>query len=89
MSLVGPRPEQPALAQRYSLRAPAFAFRELVAPGITGWAQIRAGYAGDFAESEIKLEHDLFYMKHQSLLLDLVILARTAGITLLGQKGGR
>ena len=55
MSLIGPRPEQPALAAAYIRDVPAFAFRHLVRPGITGWAQVRAGYAADLQETRVKL----------------------------------
>jgi lipopolysaccharide/colanic/teichoic acid biosynthesis glycosyltransferase len=77
MSMVGPRPEQPQLAQAYSRQVPAFAYRQLVRPGITGWAQVRAGYAADLAETRVKLRYDLFYLKNFSFGLDVQILART------------
>ncbi len=77
MSLIGPRPEQPVLAERYVGEAPAFAFRHLVRPGITGWAQVRAPYAADLAETRVKLAFDLFYLKNFSFGLDVQILART------------
>ena len=77
MSLIGPRPEQPALAEAYAREVPAFAYRQLVRPGITGWAQVRAGYAANLAETRVKLEHDLFYLKNCSLGLDVEIFART------------
>ena len=78
MSLVGPRPEQPGLAEAYAVQVPAFAYRQLVRPGITGWAQVRAGYAADLAETRVKLRYDLFYLKNFSFGLDVQILARTA-----------
>jgi lipopolysaccharide/colanic/teichoic acid biosynthesis glycosyltransferase len=77
MSVIGPRPEQAGLAARYTRETPKFALRLLVRPGITGWAQVRAGYAADLAETRIKLSYDLFYLKNVSLALDLQILART------------
>ena len=77
MSLVGPRPEQPALADAYAREVPAFAHRQLVRPGITGWAQVKAGYAANLAESRVKLDHDLFYLKNCSLGLDVEICVRT------------
>jgi lipopolysaccharide/colanic/teichoic acid biosynthesis glycosyltransferase len=77
MSLIGPRPEQPALAEAYVREVPAFAYRQLVRPGITGWAQVKAGYAADLAETRVKLDHDLFYLKNCSLGLDVEICART------------
>jgi lipopolysaccharide/colanic/teichoic acid biosynthesis glycosyltransferase len=77
MSIVGPRPEQPALADSYTRQIPAFTYRQLVRPGITGWAQVRAGYAADLAETRVKLGYDLFYLKNFSFALDLRILVRT------------
>ena len=88
MSLVGPRPEQPVLAEDYALRTPAFAYRQLVRPGITGWAQVRAPYAANLAETRVKLGYDLFYLKHLSLGLDVQILLRTVW-TLIGGGGVR
>ena len=88
MSLVGPRPEQPALAETYAREEPAFAYRQLVRPGITGWAQVRAGYAADLAETRVKLAYDLFYLKNFSLGLDVQICLRTVW-TLLSGGGSR
>jgi lipopolysaccharide/colanic/teichoic acid biosynthesis glycosyltransferase len=84
MSLIGPRPEQPALAEQYTREVPAFAYRQLVRPGITGWAQVRAGYAADLEETKIKLAYDLFYLKNFSLGLDLQILMRTVWTLITG-----
>jgi lipopolysaccharide/colanic/teichoic acid biosynthesis glycosyltransferase len=84
MSIVGPRPEQPGLAQAYGREMPAFAYRQLVRPGITGWAQVRAPYAANLAETEVKLGYDLFYLKNFSFALDLQILLRTFGTLLAG-----
>ena len=84
MSLVGPRPEQPALAEAYAREAPAFAYRQLMRPGITGWAQVRAGYAADLAETRVKLLHDLFYLENCSLALDVEICGRTIWALLSG-----
>ncbi len=88
MSVIGPRPEQPALTEAYIRDIPAFAFRQLVRPGITGWAQVRAGYAADLEETRTKLGYDLFYLKNFSLGLDLQILARTVW-TLISGSGVR
>ena len=88
MSIVGPRPEQPGLAQAYERAIPAFTYRQLVRPGITGWAQVRAPYAADLAETQVKLGYDLFYLKNFSFALDLQIMMRTFG-TVLGGGGVR
>lgn len=77
MSLIGPRPEQPGLTKQYIDAMPAFAYRHLVRPGITGWAQVRAGYAANLEETRVKLAYDLFYVKNFSLVLDLQIILRT------------
>ncbi len=84
MSLVGPRPEQPGLTETYIRQVPAFAYRQLVRPGITGWAQVRAGYAADLAETRVKLGYDLFYLKNFSFGLDVQICARTVWTLLTG-----
>lgn len=88
MSVVGPRPEQPSLTRTYANEMPAFLYRCLVRPGITGWAQVRSGYATDLAETREKLKNDLYYIKYFSAALDVQILIRTVG-TLLGGGGVR
>ncbi len=77
MSLVGPRPEQPAFVDRLERMLPFYQRRHLMRPGITGWAQIRCGYAGSDVGSAWKLCHDLYYVKHRSLGVDLLILCET------------
>ena len=81
LSLVGPRPELPALASQYSARIPYYSARYLVAPGLTGWAQIKHDrdphHSSDFEETRTKLSYDLYYMRHRSLLLDLFVLLQT------------
>jgi lipopolysaccharide/colanic/teichoic acid biosynthesis glycosyltransferase len=84
MSLVGPRPEQPALAEAYAREVPSFAQRALLRPGITGLAQVKAGYAADLDETRVKLRHDLYYVGNCSLSLDLEICARTVWAILSG-----
>ncbi len=88
MSVIGPRPEQPSLAEEYARHMPAFVYRELVRPGITGWAQVRAGYAANLEETRTKLTYDLFYVKNFSFALDVQILVRTIW-TLVGGGGVR
>ena len=77
MSLVGPRPEQPAFVDRLEGMLPFYQRRHLMRPGITGWAQIRCGYAGSDVGSAWKLCHDLYYAKHRSIGVDLLILCET------------
>jgi len=82
MSLVGPRPEQPYFCQILEEQIPYYGQRHCVRPGITGWAQVKYGYGASIEETKRKLEHDLFYIKHMSLTLDLVILFETAKVML-------
>jgi lipopolysaccharide/colanic/teichoic acid biosynthesis glycosyltransferase len=77
MSLVGPRPEQPDFVDRLEQALPFYQRRHLIRPGITGWAQIRCGYAGSDIGSAWKLCHDLYYAKHRSTGVDLLILGET------------
>jgi lipopolysaccharide/colanic/teichoic acid biosynthesis glycosyltransferase len=77
MSIVGPRPEQPEFVDRLEQVVPFYQRRHLMKPGITGWAQVRCGYAGSEVGSAWKVCHDLYYLKHRSLSLNLVILAET------------
>jgi lipopolysaccharide/colanic/teichoic acid biosynthesis glycosyltransferase len=84
MSWVGPRPEALTLDDAYVRDIPHFALRGIVRPGVTGWAQINQGYAHDPDEMRSKLEYDLFYLKHCSLWLDLVIVLRTFAVVFSG-----
>ena len=77
MSLVGPRPEQPQFVDRLEQLLPFYQRRHLIRPGITGWAQIRCGYAGSDIGSAWKLCNDLYYAKHRSAGVDLLILCET------------
>lgn len=86
MSLVGPRSERPELMGVFQQSVPFYRARLLVKPGITGWAQINFGYASDIEETTIKLEYDLYYIKHRGLLLDLIIMLRTPA-TVFGFRG--
>lgn len=86
MSLVGPRAERPELVELFQQHIPFYRARLLVKPGITGWAQVNFGYASTIEETITKLEYDLYYIKHRSILMDLVILLRTPA-TMLGFRG--
>lgn len=88
MSIVGPRPEWTVLSDQYRAQLPVYAYRHLVRPGITGWAQVRGGYAGDLDETRLKVAYDLFYIKHLSFSMDVHILARTVW-TLISGSGAR
>jgi lipopolysaccharide/colanic/teichoic acid biosynthesis glycosyltransferase len=84
MSWVGPRPEAFELDQKYVREIPHFALRGIVRPGVTGWAQINQGYAHEGDAMRLKLEYDLYYLKHCSLWLDLVIVLRTFAVVVAG-----
>lgn len=77
MSVVGPRPERPEFQAELNEKVPFWYARNLVKPGLTGWAQIRSSYASDLSESEEKLSYDLYYLKHASLVLDMEIILST------------
>ena len=79
MSLVGPRAELPSLVHEYQKQIPFYRARLLVKPGLTGWAQINYGYVASVTETVIKLEYDLYYIKHRSLAMDFAIILRTIG----------
>ncbi|MFC4553694.1 sugar transferase [Georgenia faecalis] len=86
MTFVGPRPERPELVLALEVACPGFARRVAVKPGLTGWAQVRHTYTSSVAEAAVKLEYDLYYIRHAGLLLDAEILVRTVGVV-LGRKG--
>ena len=77
MSLVGPRAERPEMVDYFQKHIPFYRARLLVKPGITGWAQINYGYASTIEETITKLEFDLYYIKHRSLVMDFICLLRT------------
>ncbi|QEZ47528.1 sugar transferase [Cupriavidus oxalaticus] len=77
MSLIGPRPEQAPMVDQFSASIPYYPYRHLVRPGLSGWAQVQQGYAGSHAETVTKLSYDLYYVKHCSLALDLLIAVKT------------
>lgn len=86
MSLVGPRPERPELVDVLARDIPFYRTRLLVRPGLTGWAQINHPYGDSVADALQKLEYDLYYLKHRSMMFDLRILLRTPA-TLLKLEG--
>jgi len=79
MSLVGPRAERSELVAQFQKQIPFYRARLLVKPGLTGWAQINYGYVADVTETSVKLEYDLYYIKHRTLGLDFQIILRTIG----------
>jgi sugar transferase (PEP-CTERM system associated) len=84
MSLVGPRPERPIFVQNLRQQIPYYDLRHTIRPGLTGWAQIRFNYAASVEDSHMKLQYDLYYVKHLSVWFDLSILFRTIRVILMG-----
>jgi exopolysaccharide biosynthesis polyprenyl glycosylphosphotransferase len=79
MSLIGPRPERPEFVEELGQTIPFYRARHVVKPGITGWAQVRHPYGNTAEDALIKLQYDLYYIRHRSLALDLLIALRTVG----------
>ncbi|UUZ69964.1 sugar transferase [Polaromonas sp. P2-4] len=84
MSLIGPRPEQTQFVHEFATCIPAYPYRHLVRPGITGWAQVQQGYADSEEQTVVKLSYDLYYVAHYSMALDLLIAYKTIRIVLNG-----
>ncbi len=87
MSLIGPRPERPELEHQLELSITHYRKRHWMRPGLSGWAQVCAPYASSIEDSDLKLSYDLYYLRHFSTWLDLVILFRTIKTVL--KAGGR
>ena len=85
MSFIGPRPEWVELVKEYSVKIPNYNLRHLIKPGITGWAQVNYPYGENLDDTIKKLEYDLYYMKHQTFLLDILIVMKTIRTVLFGQ----
>lgn len=88
MSLVGPRPERPQFTRELNDMIPLYSLRACVKPGITGWAQICYPYGASVRDAGEKLQFDLYYIKHQNIFLDLLILLQTTAVIFLC-KGAR
>jgi exopolysaccharide biosynthesis polyprenyl glycosylphosphotransferase len=84
MSLVGPRAERPELVAEFQKQIPFYRARLLVKPGLSGWAQINYGYVASVTETSVKIEYDLYYIKHRTLGMDFQIMLRTIGTALRG-----
>ena len=85
MSFVGPRPERPHFVAQLAEEIPYYEQRHLIAPGLTGWAQIKYPYGASIEDARQKLQYDLFYIKNHSLILDAIILFETIKIILFGR----
>ncbi|MGC9084195.1 MAG: sugar transferase [Anaerolineae bacterium] len=82
MSAVGPRPERPEFVEELACEIPFYRIRHAVKPGMAGWALVKYGYASSKEDTVVKLQYDLYYIKHWSPWFDLVILAKTVLDTL-------
>lgn len=85
MNFVGPRPERPHFVAQLAQEIPFYEQRHLIAPGLTGWAQIKYPYGASIEDARQKLQYDLFYIKNQSLILDAIIMFETIKIILFGR----
>ena len=79
MSVVGPRPERPEFVGELEEQLPFYRMRHAVKPGMAGWAMLHQDYAGSVEDALVRLQYDLYYIKHQSLWLDVLILLRALG----------
>ncbi|PTY37288.1 hypothetical protein BGP77_03200 [Saccharospirillum sp. MSK14-1] len=84
MSLIGPRPEQQTFVNEFEKSIPFYTYRHVVKPGITGWAQVRHGYAASTDDTQEKIEHDFYYIKNYSLWLDIQIVIDTFRTVITG-----
>jgi sugar transferase (PEP-CTERM system associated) len=85
MSFVGPRPERAHFVEQLAQEIPYYDQRHLIAPGLTGWAQIKYPYGASVEDARQKLQYDLYYIKNQSLVLDAIIMFETIKITMFGR----
>ena len=85
MDFVGPRPERPHFVSQLAEEVPYYEQRHLIAPGLTGWAQIKYPYGASIEDARQKLQYDLYYIKNQSLILDAIILFETVKIIIFGR----
>lgn len=82
MSLIGPRPERPEFVDRLAQEIPFYRARHAVRPGLTGWAQVRYGYGSSVDDTRVKLEYDLYYVRHAGFYLEALILLKTLAVVL-------
>lgn len=82
MGIIGPRPERPFFVEQIAQRMPFYETRHVIKPGLTGWAQVNYSYGENLEDSLIKLQYDLYYIKHRSIFLDLNITVKTLSTVL-------
>ena len=85
MSFVGPRPEWDELGREYEKKIKNYKLRYAVQPGLTGWAQVMYSYGASLEDAEIKLEYDLYYIKHQDFVMDMIIFFKTCKTVIFGK----
>ena len=77
MAVIGPRPERPVFVDKIAAVMPFYQTRHIIKPGLTGWAQVNYSYGDSIEDSLIKLQYDLYYIKHRSIFLDFNIMLKT------------
>ena len=82
MSVIGPRPERPVFVDKLAKEIPFYPTRHIIKPGLTGWAQVNTSYGASVDESLLKLQYDLYYIKHRNIFLDLNIVIKTLSTVL-------
>jgi lipopolysaccharide/colanic/teichoic acid biosynthesis glycosyltransferase len=82
MGVIGPRPERPVFVCEIAERMPFYETRHVIKPGLTGWAQVNYSYGETIDDSLIKLQYDLYYIKHRSIFLDINIVLKTLSTVL-------
>ena len=86
MAVIGPRPERPFFVDQIAKEMPFYQTRHVIKPGLTGWAQVNYSYGDSIKDSLIKLQYDLYYIKHRSISLDINITIKTIS-TILFYRG--
>jgi lipopolysaccharide/colanic/teichoic acid biosynthesis glycosyltransferase len=77
MAVIGPRPERPVFVKEIAKIMPFYETRHVIKPGLTGWAQVNYSYGATIDDSLIKLQYDLYYIKHRSIFIDINIIVKT------------
>ncbi len=83
MSIIGPRPERPIFVKQIADKMPFYTTRHIIKPGLTGWAQVNYPYGETLEDSLVKLQYDLYYIKHRSIFIDINIMVKTFSTVLL------
>jgi lipopolysaccharide/colanic/teichoic acid biosynthesis glycosyltransferase len=82
MAVIGPRPERQVFVDQIAAQMPFYQTRHVIKPGLTGWAQVNYSYGDSLDDSLMKLQYDLYYIKHRSIFLDLNIIIKTLSTVL-------